>query len=183
MNKTVKTYSEFIVESVSINESLADKLKPALDKLTTMFKDPKKLNAQVDSAEEKAGTKDDNLPSKMIKNGMSMIVKLTDPKDEMKKSILSLTKLADLPDGSGLFQISGSDSDPFLTSLAVEDVTELNAMGVLAIIGPEGLVTGKNLTMYIYKNVSKNGKPVITEAVIKAALQADIVAKETPPAK
>ena len=48
MNKTVKTYSEFIVESVSINESLADKLKPALDKLTTMFKDPKKLNAQVD---------------------------------------------------------------------------------------------------------------------------------------
>ena len=56
-------------------------------------------------------------------------------------------------------------------------------MGVLAIIGPEGLVTGKNLTMYIYKNVSKNGKPVITEAVIKAALQADIVAKETPPAK
>ena len=87
MNKTVKTYSEFIVESVSINESLADKLKPALDKLTTMFKDPKKLNAQVDSAEEKAGTKDDNLPSKMIKNGMSMIVKLTDPKDEMKKSV------------------------------------------------------------------------------------------------
>ena len=177
----VKTYSEFIVESFSVetlNETLMDKMKPALDRIAAMFKDTTKLNKQVDAAEEKAGTTDDNLSSKSIKNGTSVIVKLTDPQDEAKKSLLSLTKLADLPDGSGLFQITGSDSPDFLKSLASSDVAHLNTMGVMAIIGPEGLVTTKNLTMYIYKNVNAQGKPIITEAVIKASLSTDLVIKE-----
>jgi hypothetical protein len=180
--KNVKSYSDFIVESIEIveplNESIFDKIKGPLTQIANLFKDVTKLNKQVDAAETKAAKTNDNVKSKSVKIGGTFVVKLVDPRDSTKKSLLSLTKLADLPDGSGLYQISGSDNEQFLASLGVEDVAKLNVQGVLAIVNPEGFVTTKPLTMFVFKNVSKDGKPIVTQAVIAAFLDLIEVSKE-----
>jgi hypothetical protein len=187
MRKNVKTYSEFIVEEISwedstpaLNEGIFDALKSLFGKISTMFKDPVMLTKQVDQAAVKAGVKDDKVIPKSVKNGSTLIVKLQDPADETRKSILSLTKLADLPDSSGLFQVSGSDSPEFLKSIGVADVAKLNEVGVLAIVPPEGFVKDKPMTSRMYKNLDKSGKPIVTKTLVKTTLLADAVAKEKP---
>lgn len=180
--KNVKTYSDFIVESIEIsqplNESIFDKIKGPLTQVANFFKNSEKLNKQVDSAETKAAKTNDNVKSKSVKIGGTFIVKLVDPTDSTKRSLLSLTKLADLPDSSGLYQISGSDNEQFLSSLGVEDVAKLNIQGFLAIINPEGFITGKPLVMFVFKNVMKDGKPITTQAVISTFLDLIEVSKE-----
>ncbi len=176
----IKSYSQFKVEEVSVNEGIFDTLKTVFSKIGTFFNDPEKLNKQVDQAEAKAGQKDDKVASKTVKNGSTIIVKLQDSKDETKKSIMTFTKMADLPDGSGLYQISGSDSLEFLKSLGVTDSNKLNTVGVLAIIPQEGFLKDKPLTMRIYKNINKEGKPTITQSQVKAALPIEEVVKEVP---
>lgn len=183
--KNLQTYSDFIVESVStepVNEGLFDMLKGLFSKVADMFDDADLLSKKLEQAAIKAGAADNKVTPKSIKVGSTTLLKLVDPQDENNKSILSLTKLADMPDGSGLFQITGSDNANFLKSFNVKSVTELNLVGVMAIIGPEGFVNDKSLTMRVYKNVSKTGKPTVTDSVIKAALNADNVAKEKPEA-
>jgi len=183
----LKTYDQFVVEnfsmmeSDSLNEGLFDiTLPPVYTKIENLFKDPNLLNTQVSQAEVKAGTSDDNVPSKSIKPGVTTIVKLEDPRDNTKKSTLALTKLADLPDGSGLFQVTGSDSVDFLKSLNVNDIPTLNTVGVMAIVDPTGFVNDKPLTMRVYKNVVTTGKATVTQALVKTALNADSVASEKP---
>jgi hypothetical protein len=108
------------------------------------------------------------------------MVRLISPTDENVKSILSLTKLADLPDGSGLFQITGSDNEDFLKSLGATSISNLTIVGVLAIVDPAGFRKDTSLSMRVYKNVSKDGKPIITNGVVKVALDANVIAKEIP---
>jgi len=187
MKRNVKTYSEFIVEEITwensaeaLNEGIFDALKNLFGKISTMFKDPVMLSKQVDQAAVKAGVKDDKIVPKSIKNGSTVMIKLQDPTDETRKSILSLTKLADLPDASGLFQVSGSDSPDFLKSVGVPDVAKLNEVGVLTIVPPEGFIKDKPMTSRMYKNLSKDGKPIVTKTVVKTTLLADNVAKEKP---
>jgi len=183
--KNVKTYSEFVVENIDmsipsgkLNESIFDSLKNFYTKISDMFNNPDVLKKQVDQAEVKAGPKDDRVLPKGVKNGTTLIIKLVDPTNSDKKSILSLTKLGDLPDSSGFFQITGSDNDDFLKSLGVNNVTDLNNLGVMAIIDSTGFLKDKSLSMRIYKNISRVGKPTVTQAVIKSSLMADAVAKE-----
>jgi hypothetical protein len=181
----VTRYKDFIVESTeytiseNLNEGVFDALKNIFGKLTGMFKDPEKLNKQVDAAAVKAGATDDKVTSKSAKSGSTLIIKLQDPKDEAKKLLLSFTKLSDLPDGSGLFQMTGTDSVDFLKTLGVADNTALNATGVLAIISSD-FVEDQPLKMRVYKNVNKDGKEITTQTVVKAALSADTIAKEQP---
>jgi hypothetical protein len=183
----VKTYSQYLIEEIEIdslsqnlNEGIFDSLKSIFGKIGSFFADSEKLNKQIDQAGAKAGQKDDKVAAKSIKAGSTIMVKLVDPEDETKKSVMSFTKLSDMPDGSGLFQISGSDSPEFLKSLLIADVAKLNLVGVLAIIPQEGFLKDKPLTMRVYKNVNKEGKPTVTKLVVKAALPAEQVTKEVP---
>lgn len=181
--KNLKRYEDFIIESISIkaiNESVFDKLKSVFSKISTMFSDTKTLNKQMDQAMAKAGASDDNVASKAVKNGSTVFVRLVSPTDENVKSLLSMTKLADLPDGSGLFQITGSDNEEFLGSLGVSSISNLIIVGVLAIVDPGGFRKDSSLSMRIYKNVAKDGKPVITQGEVKATIAAETVAKEKP---
>jgi hypothetical protein len=180
--KRVTRYKDFVVESIQeeqLNEGIFDTLKGIFGKLTGMFKDPAILNKQVDAAAVKAGSTDDKVTSRSIKAGTTLIIKLQDPKDEAKKLLLSFTKLADLPDGSGLFQLTGTDSPDFLKTLEITDNTALNTIGVLVIVTSD-FTEDQPLKMRVYKNVSEDGKEIITQTVVKAALSADVVAKEQP---
>ena len=187
--KNVINYSEFgknfIVEKIepenveALNEGLFDMLRNMFTKLFALFKDPVKLNDQQDSAAKRLGTKAENSPSRTIKLGTTVMVKLISPEDETVKMIISFTKLADMPDGSGLFQMTGTDSANFLKSLTIKDNAALNAIGILAIIDPKGFVKGESVTMRMYKNVSKDGKPIVTANVVQSAIGADELAKET----
>jgi|688.fasta_scaffold35077_5 hypothetical protein len=185
--KKVIRFKDFVVEDVNVstmdvhlNEGLFDTLKSLFGKIGTMFKDTAVLNKQVDAAAVKAGATDDKVAAKTVKAGTTLIVKLQDPKDEAKKLLISFTKLADMPDGSGLFQMTGTDSPEFMKTLGVKDVMNLNTIGVLAIIAAEGFVENEPLKMRVYKNLSKDGKEITTQTVVKAALSADTVMKEKP---
>ena len=163
-----------------INEGLFDSLKNLFAKMASMFKDTTNLYKQIDAAEVASGSKDDNVTCKSIKIGTTLFVKLENPSDDTKKLLLSFTKLADMPDGSGLFQITGTDSKEFMTAINITDINNLNTVGVIAIISPSGFVKDKPISMRVYKNVSKDGKPTETDSVVKAALSADDVLKIKP---
>jgi hypothetical protein len=181
--KNLTRYENFVVESVEVrplNEGMFDKLKSVFSRITQMFNDPKLLNKQMDQASAKAGTSDDNVSAKAVKNGYTVLVRLVSPTDENVKSLISFTKLGDLPDGSGLFQITGSDNEGFLSSLGVSSVSNLVIVGVIAIVDPVGFKKDTSLTMRVYKNVSKEGKPFVTDGAVKATVAAEIVAKEKP---
>jgi hypothetical protein len=181
MNNLTK-YEDFVVQSVTVlNEaSVFDTLKSVFSKIATMFEKPDVLNKQMDQAAQRAGTSGENVTSKSVKIGSTIMVRLISPTDENVKSILSLTKLADLPDGSGLFQITGSDNEDFLKSLGATSISNLTIVGVLAIVDPAGFRKDTSLSMRVYKNVSKDGKPIITNGVVKVALDANVIAKEIP---
>ena len=182
--QNLKSYDQFILEeihaplSTSLNEGIFDSLKSIYTRLQGIFRDTTTLNKQVDTLQAKTGEKDAKVAPKGIRAGSTLIVKLADPKNAESKSLLSMTKLADLPDGSGLFQISGSDSPPFLKALGVKDTATLELVGVMAIIAADGFIKGKPLSMRVYKGVTKDGKPTVTQTVIQAALNADDVLKE-----
>lgn len=181
--KNLTRYEDFVVESVEVkplNEGMFDKLKSVYSRITQLFSDVKLLNKQLDQASAKAGTADDNVLPKSVKNGSTVLIRLVSPTDEEVKSILSLTKLADMPDGSGLFQITGSDNETFLSSLGVASVSNLIIVGVLAVVEPSGFKKDSSLSMRIYKNVNKEGKPIVTDAAVKSTVAAEIVAKEQP---
>ena len=185
MSRVVK-FSDFVVEDVvtvdePLNESMFDVLKSLYAKIQTLYNDPAVLQKQMMQAEVKAGATDDNISPKAIGNGTTVLIRLVEAPDKAgngKASVLALTKLGDLPDGTGLFQITGSDSAEFLQVLGFNNIAQLKASGVLVLIGPEGFKTDKPLTMRVYKNISKDGTPSVTKAVIRSTLNADVVSKE-----
>ena len=87
--------------------------------------------------------------------------------------------MADIPDGSGLFQLSGSDNIDFIKNLGFATIEDLAKTGVILILSPDSLSKDKPLTMRIYKNTNK-GVPVVTKTLIKSILPAETVAKEVP---
>jgi hypothetical protein len=91
-----------------------------------------------------------------------------------------LTKEEDNKLVGGLFQITGSDNEDFLKSLGATSISNLTIVGVLAIVDPAGFRKDTSLSMRVYKNVSKDGKPIITNGVVKVALDANVIAKEIP---
>jgi hypothetical protein len=181
--RKVTLYKDYIVENTTIvNEGIFDTLKSIFFKITSMFDDSVKLNSQIDVASAKAGVSDDLVNAKTVKAGVTMLVRLQSkpdgPDNTSKRVILSFTKLADLPDSSGLFQITGCDSTEFLQSLGMKTIEELNKIGVLAILTDFKKETP--LTMRVYRNVGKDGKPVVTESLIQSTLSADVIQREKP---
>ena len=163
----------------SLNEGIFDTLATIFTRITAMFEDPTTLNFQIDQAAEAAGTKDDSIKPVEVKPGSTLIIRLVDKKTPTSKYLLSLTCLVVMPDGSGIYQISATDATEFLTTLGVKNNTELNKVGVLAIIGTEGFVKDKPITMRIYKNIDKLGKPIVTSNFVATTLMADEVAKQS----
>lgn len=181
----LKKYDDFVVESFvtvePVNESsIFDSMKGILAKISEMYTKPADLEKQMNQAAAKAGSAGTNVPSKSVRIGSTIMVQLVSPTDENVRSILSLTKLADLPDSSGLYQVSGSDNEEFLKSLGTTSISNLTIVGVLAIVEASGFRKDNPLTMRIYKNVLKSGKPTVTNGEVKIALSAEVVAKETP---
>ena len=182
--KNLTSYSKFdyVVENVDyrpINEGIFTAIKALIGKLVDLFKDTEVLNDNIDSATSRLGTKAQNVSTKNVRNGSTVLVKLKNPDNE-SITIFSLTKLQDLPDNSGLFQLTGTDNVNFLKSMGIKDNTVLNAIGVIVIVDPVGFVKDKPITMRMYKNVAKNGAPIITESIVVSAISAEELAKEKP---
>jgi hypothetical protein len=82
-----------------------------------------------------------------------------------------MTKLADLPDGSGLFQITGSSSPQMIKALSGSDkIEELAKNSVMAMISPMGLEKGKVATMKLLKNILPGGKDYITKTFVQGVV-------------
>jgi len=181
--KNIIPFDDFLIESyIPINEGLFDVIKNMVSKIVGLFTDPVVLNTKIESAVARLGVKAENNPAKMVRVGTTILVKLQSPSDETLKMVLSFTKISDLPDGSGLFQITGTDSPAFLKSMTIKDNTQLNILGVMAIIDPAGFVKGEPITMRVYKNVMPTGAPIITTNLVSSAVGADEIAKEGSPA-
>jgi hypothetical protein len=116
------TFDEFKNgEPNDLNEGLFDKLAGMFSKITTLFKDPAKLDKGIESTMDQLGEgKTKKFIPKQAKASESFIVQMGDAKKPETKYSMSLTKLADLPDGSGLFQITGTTSKEMLKSLEEE---------------------------------------------------------------
>lgn len=178
------TFSEFKISQLkvklnSLNEGMMmDTLKGVFSRIVTFFSDSEKLNKQIDQASSKAGDSDDKATPSSIKAGSTIFVRLINPKTNAK-IIMSFTCLVIMPDGSGLYQITGSDSATFLKTMNVKDSAQLTTMGVLAIVDSTGFIKDKPISMRLYKNIDINGKVIVTENVVDSVLAAEDVAKET----
>ena len=157
--------------SEDLNEGLFDKLGSMFSKIANLFKDPAKFDKGVESTMDQLGDKAKKFVPKQAKAGESFIVQMGDPKKPETKYSMSLTKLADLPDGSGLFSITGTTSKEMLKSLAgSEKIEDLSKNSVMAMISANGLEKGKMATMKLLKNVIPGGKDYITKVPVIGAV-------------
>ena len=112
MKLTVKKFETFnqdnSFESVgeAVNEGLFDKLKTYYSKITGLFKDKEKLTKAVQATVTDAGDKAKTFNPKQVKVGATTMVVLGDGKQAATDFSIAFTKLADMVDGSGLFQIT-----------------------------------------------------------------------------
>jgi hypothetical protein len=150
-----------------MNEGLFDKLSGMFSKITGLFKDPAKMEKSVESTMDQLGDKTKKFSPKQAKASESYIVQMGDAKKPETKYTMSLTKLADLPDGSGLFQITGTTSKEMLKSLAgSEKIEDLAKNNVMAMISSAGFEKGKMATMRLVKNVIPGGKDYVTKVPV-----------------
>jgi hypothetical protein len=151
-----------------MNEGLFDKLGAMFSKITGLFKDPAKLDKGIESTMDQLGEgKTKKFIPNQAKTSESFIVQMGDPKKPETKYSMSLTKLADLPDGSGLFQITGTTSKEMLKSLAGTDkIEDLAKNNVMVMIAAGGLEKGKMATMKLLKNVIPGGKDYVTKVPV-----------------
>lgn len=163
------TFDEFKNgEPNELNEGLFDKLAGMFSKITNLFKDPAKLDKGIESTMDQLGEgKTKKFIPKQAKASESFIVQMGDAKKPETKYSMSLTKLADLPDGSGLFQITGTTSKEMLKSLAGTDkIEDLAKNNVMAMISANGLEKGKMATMKLLKSVIPGGKDYVTKVPV-----------------
>lgn len=187
----VKKFESFEYESdplyemgdETVNEAgLFDLLKGLFTKIWNLFKDPAKLKVSLDKAIEDAGTRSENLVPKDIKNNETVIVAMMDPASPDSTFSLSLTKLGMLSDGSGIFQVSGSDSPVLIKALAgSEKMEDLAKKSVMAVV--KGAEKGKPLSMKLLRNILPNGKDYVTKTVVKGTVPSASVkiGSNTPP--
>jgi hypothetical protein len=93
-----------------------------------------------------------------------------DGKNSATDFSIGFSKLADLPDGSGLFQITGTTSPEMLKALTGTDKNEdLTKENVMALISPNGFEKGKVATMRLLKNITP-GKDYVTKSLVLGAV-------------
>jgi len=168
------TFEEF--KTNRVDEGLFDKLTGMFSKISNMFKDPQKMQSSVDATIDQLGEKTKKFTPKQAKMNESFIVQMGDPAKPETKFNMALTKLADLTDGSGLFQITGTTSKEMMKSLVnSENVEDLAKNSVMAMIAPNGLEKGKPATMKLLKNIIPGGKDYITQTMVSGIVPSTAV--------
>lgn len=164
----MKSFCEFKGRDVLMNESVFSRLKGMFSKVTALFKDTNKLEKSITSTMEQLGDgKTSKFDPKQAKINDSFIVQMGDVSKPDTKYSMSLTKLAELPDGSSLFQITGTTSQEMLKSLANSDkVEDLVNNSAMVIMTTGGLEKGKTATLKLLKNVIPGGKDYVTEVPV-----------------
>ena len=164
----MKTFNEFKNGQEELSEGVFTKLASLFTKMGTLFANPAKLEKSVETTADQLGeAKTKKFIPKQGKPNESFIVQMGDPKKPETKYTMSLTKMADLPDGSGIFQISGSTSKEMLKVLTGGDKQEgLAKNNVMAILPANGLEKGKFATMRILKNVIPGDKDYVTKVPV-----------------
>ena len=168
------TFDEF--KNNRVDEGLFDKLTGMFSKVTSLFKDPQKMQSSVDTTMDQLGDKTKKFAPKQAKVNESYIVQMGDPTKPETKFTMALTKLADLPDGSGLFQITGTTSKEMMKALVnSENVEDLTKNSVMAMISANGFEKGKTATMKLLNNVIPGGKDYITKTMVTGVVPSTAV--------
>jgi hypothetical protein len=180
--KNLKTFESFSEKDEialhTINEGLFDKLSTLFTKVTNFFSEPDKLRKGVDAALTDAGDKAKKFTPKIAKTSETYMVVMGDGKNSAADFSIAFSKLADLPDGSGLFQIAGTTSNEMLKALTGTEINEdLAKNNVMAIISPNGFEKGKVATMRLLKNITP-GKDYVTKSLVQGAVPALEVEKK-----
>ena len=140
-------------------------------KIAGLFKDKEKLTKSVEATVTEAGDKAKMFSPKTYKTGETVMVVLGDGKTASTDFSIAFTKMADLQDGNGLFQIVGTTSPEMLKSLAGSDKEEDLALNnVMAIVTPTSFTKGKPATMKLVKNMIPGGKDYLTKSVFVGAV-------------
>ena len=154
-----------------VNEGLFDKLGSMFSKLTELFKNPEKLIKSVQASVTEAGDKAKKFLPKPVKINDTVLITMGDGKNSALDFSIAFTKICDLPDGSGLFQITGTTSPTMLKALAGSNKEEdLTKNTVMAMISPQGFQKGEPATMKLLKNVLPNGQDYITKSLFTGAV-------------
>jgi hypothetical protein len=155
----------------AVNEGLFDKLKTLYSKITSLFKDKEKLSNAVQATVTDAGDKAKTFSPKQVKVGATTMVVLGDGKQAATDFSIAFTKLADMPDGSGLFQITGTTSPEMLKALVGTDKEEdLSVNSVMALVSSTSFVKSKPATIKLIKNMLPGGKDYLTKALFIGAV-------------
>ena len=172
----MKTFKEFRGEE-HLDESIFGKLASMFSNVANLFKDKEKLEKSVTSTMEQMGEeKTSKFDPKKAKVKDSFIIQMGDVSKPETKYTMSLTKIADLPDDSSLFQITGTTSKEMLKSLVGSDkIEDLTKNSIMAIISMSGLEKDKVATMKLLKNVIPGGKDYVTKVPVLGAVPAEIV--------
>lgn len=170
--------SDFIIEREELNEGFFDKLFSAFSRIGNLFKDNDSLRKSVETAVTTAGDEAKKFIPKSAKAGETVMIMMGDGKNSAMDFAISFTKLADLQDGSGIFQISGSSNPVMLKALVGTDkVQELSKNPVLAMVDSTGMEKGKPVTMKLFKNMLPGGKDYVTKTLMMGATTATEVEK------
>ena len=165
--KHFKEFDEFYEES--LNEAgVFDRSFSWLNKVGDMFKNPSTIQKSVEATITDAG----NASAKnLIPNSVALketyFIMMGDGKDPKTNFNMSLTKLAELNDGMGLFQITGTTNPDMLKALTgTNNILDLNKNSVMAIVSKESFVKGKPITVKILKNIMPGGKDYISKFLV-----------------
>lgn len=159
-----KSFKDF-KNSVKINEGLFDKLFNWMNEIGLMFKNPDFIQKSVESVVAEAGqSSQKNLIPKNVAIKETYFIMMGDGKDPKTNFSISITKIADLFDGSGLFSITGTTNPKMLKALVgSNNIIDLNKNNVMAIVSKDSFVKGKPLTIKILKNILPGGKDYVSE--------------------
>ena len=162
-----KTYNEF-KNIEEINEGFFDKLFSFFSSIFQMFKNPQNIQKSVEAVITDEGK---NTPQNFIPKSIAIketyFLMLGDGKNKNTDFVVSITKLANLPDDSGLFQISGTTNPNMLKALTGTNVMEdLSKNNVYALISDKSLLKGKPMTIKILKNILPGGKDYVSKFML-----------------
>jgi hypothetical protein len=155
-----------------MNEGVFDKLATMFPNVKNLFMNHSQLQTSIDNTMETMGeSKTSKFIPKQVRVNDTFLIQMADSNDENVKFSIAFIKLADFPDGSGLFQIAGTTSLEMLKALVnSENIDDLTKNNVMAIIPQGGFTKGKPATMRLLKNIIPNGKDYVTKTKFNGAV-------------
>lgn len=162
----------------AVNEGLLDRLFAYVRKVLNLFKDPDRLKKSLNASIVDEGDRAKKFLPKSIKINETYVMNMGEEETDEKDFSIAFTKLANLPDSSSLFQISGTSSVDMLKALVGSDKGEdLTKNSIMAIISSTGFEDGKAATMRLLKNILPGGKDYVTSSLFKGAVPIAMVEK------